>query len=324
MATPSRPATKPRIAAEPGTGASRRRGDRRTAAGIAALSMRELGEELGVEAMSLYNHVANRRTARWHGRPRVRRDRPAPGTIAWQAAMVSGRIRPVSPVPPSLGNRLDVVEEHARPATLRHHDAGRHPAAAGFSIELAAHAFSVLDTYIYGFAMQEASLPFDPRRKPPSGPNGPGAVPRDQYSHLTELAVGHVLQPGYDYGDEYGFGLDLILDGLERAFDTTSAGDQPASRAGRCQTGERRSKIYPSDESAVQSQQPEAAHSHVLKGDRPSVAAVHGCTCRERATSTAGTELPMLERSSHDLDANAPLARCCPRTTPATRWTSTP
>jgi hypothetical protein len=83
---------------------------------------------------------------------------------------------------------------------------------------MAAHAYAVLDSYIYGFALQEASLPFHTaaeteeivqvilRRMPP-----------EEYPHLTELAVEHILQPGYDYGDEYEFGLDLILDGLERA-----------------------------------------------------------------------------------------------------------
>lgn len=42
-------------------------------------------------------------------------------------------------------------------------------------------------------------------------------MPADEYPHLTELAVEHVLQPGYDYGNEFEFGLDLVLDGLERA-----------------------------------------------------------------------------------------------------------
>ena len=41
--------------------------------------------------------------------------------------------------------------------------------------------------------------------------------PADAFPYLTEIAVEHVLQPGYDYGNEYQFGLDLILDGLERA-----------------------------------------------------------------------------------------------------------
>ena len=47
--------------------------------------------------------------------------------------------------------------------------------------------------------------------------------PSSEYPHLTELTVKHVLQPGYDYGDEYEFGLDLILDGLERTLDTAPA-----------------------------------------------------------------------------------------------------
>ena len=89
---------------------------------------------------------------------------------------------------------------------------------AGFSIELAAHAFSVLDSYIYGFALQEASLPFDDRRGDGRGGRAMLAqFPADEYPHLAELTVEHVLKPGYDYGDEFEFGLDLILDGLERA-----------------------------------------------------------------------------------------------------------
>ena len=105
------------------------------------------------------------------------------------------------------------------PATLRHHDGViRSLREAGFSIEMAAHAFSALDSYIYGFALQEASLPFET----PEETAGlakvimTGFAP-DQYPHLTELTLEHVLRPGYDYGNEFEFGLDLILDGLERA-----------------------------------------------------------------------------------------------------------
>jgi hypothetical protein len=92
---------------------------------------------------------------------------------------------------------------------------------AGFPVALAAHAFSVLDSYIYGFALQEASLPFE-------GGEETADLARmimarftpDEYPHLAELTVEHVLQPGYDYGGEFEFGLDLILDGLEKARDT--------------------------------------------------------------------------------------------------------
>ena len=90
--------------------------------------------------------------------------------------------------------------------------------AQRFSIEMGAHAFSVLDSYIYGFALQEASLPFHTAEETAAVAEMILAqFPRDEYPHLTELTIEHVLQPGYDYGNEFEFGLDLILDGLERA-----------------------------------------------------------------------------------------------------------
>ena len=89
---------------------------------------------------------------------------------------------------------------------------------AGFSVELAAHAYSLLDAYIYGFALQETSLPFStPEETAEVAEAIMAEVPADQYPHLTEIATDHVLQPGYDYGNEYRFGLELILDGLDRA-----------------------------------------------------------------------------------------------------------
>jgi hypothetical protein len=101
------------------------------------------------------------------------------------------------------------------PATLRHHDAVLGILrTAGFSVELAAHANSLLDSYIYGFALQEANLPFDtPQETAELAQTIMAEFSADAYPHLTEMAV----QPGYDYGNEYEFGLDLILDGLDRA-----------------------------------------------------------------------------------------------------------
>jgi hypothetical protein len=104
------------------------------------------------------------------------------------------------------------------PANLRHHDAVIGCLRqAGFPVALTAHAYSILDAYVYGFAVQEASLPFDtPEETAELASEMMEAFPVDAYPHLTEFAVQHVLQPGYDYGDEYQFGLELILDGLER------------------------------------------------------------------------------------------------------------
>jgi hypothetical protein len=105
------------------------------------------------------------------------------------------------------------------PATLRHHDAVIGALrTAGFSVPMAAHAYALLDSYIYGFALQEASLPFhgpDEAAEVADSIMAPFAT--GEYPHLVELAVEYVAQPGYDFGNEFDFGLGLILDGLERS-----------------------------------------------------------------------------------------------------------
>ncbi len=189
--------------------------------GIGTLSMRKLGETLGVEAMSLYNHVTNKVDLLDGMIDLVfgEIDLPPDGT-GWKAAM---RLRAISARealrrhPWAIG--LMESRTSPGPATLRHHDAVIGTLRrAGFSVELAAHAFSVLDGYIYGFALQEASLPFHTAEESVEVAEMIlGHLEPDEYPYLTELTVEHVLQPGYDYGDEYRFGLDLILDGLERA-----------------------------------------------------------------------------------------------------------
>jgi AcrR family transcriptional regulator len=193
--------------------------------GIASLSMRKLGDALGVEAMSLYNHVANKNELLDGMVDLVFSEIDLPsGGADWKTAM---RQRAVSARQALSRHRwaIGLMESRASPgpATLRHHDAVigslRH---AGFSIEMAAHAYSALDSYIYGFALQEASLPFDTAEETAEVAEMMfKQFSADEYPHLTELTVEHVLQPGYDYGNEFEFGLDLILDGLERARNTT-------------------------------------------------------------------------------------------------------
>ena len=114
-------------------------------------------------------------------------------------------------------------------ANLRHHDAVLGVLrGAGFPVELAAHAYSLLDAYIYGFALQEASLPFHtPEEAAQVAQAIMAEFPASEYPHLTEIAVDHVLQPGYDYGNEFLFGLELILDGLDRARETPGPGRRP-------------------------------------------------------------------------------------------------
>ena len=101
--------------------------------------------------------------------------------------------------------------------------------AGGFSVAMAAHAFSLLDSYVYGFACRRPALPFD------AADDDGGVVesilgdpPEAEYPHLRWLTVEHVLQPGYDYGDEFAFGLDLILDGLAAQSDEPTTGREAA------------------------------------------------------------------------------------------------
>ena len=197
------------------------------AAGIGALTMRSLATDLGVKPMSLYHYVT--------GKDEIldgivdlvfsEIELPAEGT-GWKKAM---RERAVSARQALTRHRWAIGLMESRtspgPATLRHHDAVIGSLRrAGFSVQMAAHAFSVLDSYSYGFALQEASLPFDTGEQTAELAEMIMAqLPSSEYPHLTELTVKHVLQPGYDYGDEYEFGLDLILDGLERTLDTAPA-----------------------------------------------------------------------------------------------------
>jgi AcrR family transcriptional regulator len=202
--------------------------------GIASLSMRKLGEVLGVEAMSLYNHVTSKGDLLDGMIDYVFSEIGLPaGEADWKTAM---RQRAASARQVLIRHRwaIGLMESRSSPgpATLRHHDAVIGSLrGAGFPIALAAHAFSVLDSYIYGFALQEASLPFDAGEETADLARMIMArFTPDEYPHLTELTVEHVLQPGYDYGDEFEFGLDLILDGLERAREVAQPVTAPPKR----------------------------------------------------------------------------------------------
>nr|MBA2487909.1 TetR/AcrR family transcriptional regulator C-terminal domain-containing protein [Chloroflexota bacterium] len=107
------------------------------------------------------------------------------------------------------------------PANLRHHDAVIGSLrAGGFDIAMAAHAYSLLDGYIYGFALTKINLPFDPSEEVAEVAQGMlEPFPLDEYPHLLEMLTQYVMKPGYDFGNEFEYGLDLILDGLERVRD---------------------------------------------------------------------------------------------------------
>jgi AcrR family transcriptional regulator len=187
--------------------------------GIDSLSMRKLGHDLGVEAMSLYNHVANKDDILDGIVDLVFSEIALPsGEADWKPAM---RKRAISaheallrhPWAPSL------MQSRTRPgpATLRHHDSVLGSLRnAGFTLVMAAHAVSAIDGYVYGFALQQINLPLQSREQVAEVGESILRQLAGEYPHLAEMITEHAMKPGYDYAKEFEFGLDLILDGLER------------------------------------------------------------------------------------------------------------
>lgn len=190
-------------------------------AGVGALTMRALADEVGVKPMSLYHHVEGKDDVLDGIVDLVFSQIDLPREeLGWREAIrrrcLSARevLRAHPWATPLMETRTS-----PGPATLAHHDAVVATfRRAGFSVPMTAHAYSLVDSYVYGFALQEAGLPFDtPEEAAAVAEAMLEQMPDGEHPHLEELAAEHVLQPGYDYGDEFAWGLDLILDGLERA-----------------------------------------------------------------------------------------------------------
>jgi AcrR family transcriptional regulator len=199
--------------------------------GIAALTMRSLAQELGVKPMALYYHVANKAQildgivdlvfseielphsdGDWRAEI-IRRSNSARQALrrhSWAIGLMESRKNP-------------------GPATLRHHDAVIGTLrAAGFTVAMTAHAYALLDSYVYGFAVQEASLPFSgPDTAPEIAEPMIRQFPVGEYPHLVEMTTEHILKPGYDFGDEFEFGLNMILEALSRSIPDHDRGKPP-------------------------------------------------------------------------------------------------
>lgn len=191
--------------------------------GIDALSMRELGRKLGVEGASLYNHVDSKgdlldgMTDLVAGEIEVPSDLPD-----WKDAMRRRAIsaRDVFGRHPWASAIMD-SREHSGPAQLAYADRVLGTLlAAGFSPRAAANAFLILDTYIYGFQRQQSSLAL---------PEGVETfdVAEELLAELTPDAYPALLRIAADFAESphdeeavFDFGLDIILDGLQRTLDT--------------------------------------------------------------------------------------------------------
>jgi AcrR family transcriptional regulator len=196
--------------------------------GLEKLSMRRLGEGLGVEAMSLYNHVSNKEDLINGMIDTLYGEIELPShDDDWKTALRkrSVSVRDVLLRHPWANGLMDSATSPG-PGTLRHHDRVLGTFRnGGFSLAMTAHAFSALDSYVYGYAKQEKALPFDDEEQAAAMANVMLAqLPASEYPYLYELMARHVLRPGYNYADEFSYGLDLVLDALERARDADGTG----------------------------------------------------------------------------------------------------
>ena len=188
--------------------------------GIGALTMQAIGRRLGVEAMSLYRHVRNKDDildgivdvvfaeielpadrSDWRTVLRARSisTRVALRRHPWAITLMESRLAP-------------------GPSNLRSHDELLAVLLdAGFSAAMATHATNLVDSYVLGFALQETNFPFSNAEElAVVGEQMLAQVQADQYPNLVRVS-GELLASGFDYADEFEFGLDLILDGIERA-----------------------------------------------------------------------------------------------------------
>ena len=189
--------------------------------GIEPLTIRKLADELGVGPMTIYHHVANKEDildgmvdtvfAEIELPPEDEDWTKAIALRARSAREVLARHRWAAPL---MESRTD-----PGPATLGHHDAVLGCLRrAGMSWPLVGHAYAMIDAYIYGFALQEAGLPFDtPEEAVAMAEMMVQHFPADLYPNLAAFTFDHVLQPGYDFAAEFDVGLELILDGLVEA-----------------------------------------------------------------------------------------------------------
>lgn len=210
--------------------------------GIEALTIRRLATELEVKPMTLYHYVPAKEAILDGVVDLVFGeidDPPLDGS--WKDAM-RHRCSSAREVLRRHPWAVPLLESRTSPgpATLHHHDAVLGCLRrGGFSWERTAHAYALLDAFVYGFALQEAALP--------SGGGGEigeladqlvQAFPVGEYPHLAEFTMQHVLQPGYSFGASFDVGLDLLLDGIDAAArrEARSAGSSASASAPRHST----------------------------------------------------------------------------------------
>jgi AcrR family transcriptional regulator len=194
--------------------------------GIESLTMRRLGEHLGAGPMSLYYHVPNKHALLDGMVDFVFSEIEVPArAVDWKRAMRRRAIstRKVLRRHPWALGRMEATRSPG-PSDLRLHDAVlRCLREAGFSVEMAVQAYSVQDAYIYGFALQERTIAFGTREEFARTAHKRVKEVETKvddaahlYPYLAEVVGGYIAKRGYDADEAFEFGLDVILDGLEK------------------------------------------------------------------------------------------------------------
>jgi AcrR family transcriptional regulator len=186
--------------------------------GLAGLSMRAVAKRLRVEAMSLYNHVAGKddlidgmvdHVAGEIASPA--REGPWKVSLRQRALSAHDALNGHPWACPLIGLRLNVG-----PNMLAHTEAVlARLVEAGFSYEMADHAMNAIDNHVRGFTLQDLSFPIEPKDYAKTAEEYLPKLPAETYPHLRTLAE-KVMSGAYDGLNDFTFGLDLILDGLER------------------------------------------------------------------------------------------------------------
>ncbi|MGC5627071.1 TetR/AcrR family transcriptional regulator C-terminal domain-containing protein [Georgenia sp. Z1344] len=183
--------------------------------GLAAVSMRSVARELGVEAMSLYHHVAGKDSLLDALADRVYEQVELPEAASGWREGTEARAHSLRSVLAAHPWALGMVDTRTTPgpAVLRYYDATvGHLRGAGLSAVLASRAFSAVDSYVFGFVLTEQNLPFDAASG--AGEFAVGMEPAlAEYPHLGAL-VRDLIAGGYQFSDEFEHGLALVLDSV--------------------------------------------------------------------------------------------------------------
>jgi AcrR family transcriptional regulator len=191
--------------------------------GIEALSMRRLAKELGVEAMSLYNHVKNKDEILSGISDLVTSEMELPSdTVDWKSALRRSAISAKEVyLRHPWASSLVLSSHDGGPASLRRSEwTLRTLREAGFSKDVTYHAYHILGAYVQGVTSMHLSFPYKPEEVAGLASDFLRQLPQDEFTYLIEHVLQHT-EPAEEHKGGFELGLDLILDGLERMRDST-------------------------------------------------------------------------------------------------------